>query len=1313
MTVNLIDVAFDWLGGGAGLPKFCLPFATPPPRGFRFGDPDGAGVRDSLQLQPRAGDALAAPTNALLWHVPALTGDPPEVVRAWPRLKRLDGTPFGAAQLAEDDALLEVWPSVFRRLEYIVSSLDIPAGLTDADLPQMPVPRWFWIRGVGGMVTRAAQLAAAQFTGLPAPALTRFFAGELPLYVAAGDVLVVSDGDAPIEIRAFDALGLPVDPDWVFAMFEALAADGNFARLRVEWPGGALPWDAPPRQLIAVCDGAGKPYESRVDPDAPADPSLPPPLPPLRELALPGTPAEPLAIPASGLVIVEAGDPAYGALADQRVQLELPGLHQRISLVPHGTLAKRPRASFGAHSFVRLQVTDFARWFPRSPNPRNETAGDDAFQRYSDGNEVIPLIDGQTMLREVYRAMRATHAVEHYASDDHIPAFDPAATITAPDPARQARAQILLNNAWIHPDASLLGRRAMLAAPRTQPTEPPDLATVVAGLRLVGALSPSGLPDVAAGAGTALADRRLWWLVSTTPLPPGAYLEVRQLTYLDQIRGDDPRLPGTELGVDIFGITGPLAGGTGGGFASTDGRVVVPALFKPGELPRANVRIVTWQADAGDPDPLSRATSGKGTKRIHASGEVTLPMPAAPTTPPVIARTGVVPGAAMRLELDLAHPGRAVVVLAAGLLTEAVLVIVVNARTGELRSAMGPNPAELRIPIDGLALRDRILVGFPLGFDAVPEDCSAFVMLEISEAEVEAGAATGHPTELLGALREAINAGIDTRVMAWHAVEVTAQQRIFGTTGVVSNVNSGSPRGQAIFDSLVRRELGVHHQKGAFIRTATIADAERGGAMAFVGGIDLMLARWDTHAHDALEPDRTQGPWHDIHCRVRGRAAWDVYRNYRQRWNAALEHPELVGTDPGRAPLPPISSPLVGDHIEDDPEVTWQDGDCTVQINRTLAPHLAVYQGFLDPQLGDLSIRNAFRRAIAEARRFLYIEDQYFWNREIAQLIHDALFERRIDFVILLLPQRLDEAPIADLVLYAQRRRALNLVLRGATEVTATTDPAHDMRSRVVIMNIQNDADDPVYVHCKVIVADDVWMSISSSNLSRRSMTYDSEIGAMSIDRRTRRGGQRVAREFRVDLLAAHLGLTADERSLIDDPYDAFTLIQDYLAGRWRGRNATRIMAMDLEHTHYGHQPDDVDGTFIDAVDALADPDGERLELPIGLVDRNALMEALDGAVDATSLGGLGTLRITFNAGNLPPGPLVVTVSMLEGTNESARVVLGQFPATATPAAGLLRIGTTYHLRAVAALAATPDVPVRTVDRDILPTTATTDVALF
>jgi phosphatidylserine/phosphatidylglycerophosphate/cardiolipin synthase-like enzyme len=47
---------------------------------------------------------------------------------------------------------------------------------------------------------------------------------------------------------------------------------------------------------------------------------------------------------------------------------------------------------------------------------------------------------------------------------------------------------------------------------------------------------------------------------------------------------------------------------------------------------------------------------------------------------------------------------------------------------------------------------------------------------------------------------------------------------------------------------------------------------------------------------------------------------------------------------------------------------------------------------------------------------------------------------------------------------------------------------------------VENLAGTPVYVHAKVCVVDDVWASIGSDNLNRRSWTHDSELAAVVLD---------------------------------------------------------------------------------------------------------------------------------------------------------------------------------------------------------------------
>lgn len=83
----------------------------------------------------------------------------------------------------------------------------------------------------------------------------------------------------------------------------------------------------------------------------------------------------------------------------------------------------------------------------------------------------------------------------------------------------------------------------------------------------------------------------------------------------------------------------------------------------------------------------------------------------------------------------------------------------------------------------------------------------------------------------------------------------------------------------------------------------TATDAEKRQTVAFVGGLDLTIGRYDDQQHHLFQTLRTQHagdfrnkcfkvsstqgprqPWHDIHSKVRGQAAVDVLTNLRERW---------------------------------------------------------------------------------------------------------------------------------------------------------------------------------------------------------------------------------------------------------------------------------------------------------------------------------------------------------------------------------------------------------------------------------------------
>lgn len=132
-----------------------------------------------------------------------------------------------------------------------------------------------------------------------------------------------------------------------------------------------------------------------------------------------------------------------------------------------------------------------------------------------------------------------------------------------------------------------------------------------------------------------------------------------------------------------------------------------------------------------------------------------------------------------------------------------------------------------------------------------------------------------------------------------------------------------------------------HHQK-----IAVIDDA-----LAFCGGIDITMDRWDTRAHRDDEPGRRRPdgkayrPWHDATVAVDGAAAKSLGDLARERWTPAVPPPGL-----NRWPT--------------DLEPGFDD--VAVAIARTRA----AYEGA--PEVRE--IEALYLAAIASARRSIYLE---------------------------------------------------------------------------------------------------------------------------------------------------------------------------------------------------------------------------------------------------------------------------------------------------------------------------------------------------
>ncbi|RZC30255.1 Phospholipase D delta isoform B [Glycine soja] len=223
----------------------------------------------------------------------------------------------------------------------------------------------------------------------------------------------------------------------------------------------------------------------------------------------------------------------------------------------------------------------------------------------------------------------------------------------------------------------------------------------------------------------------------------------------------------------------------------------------------------------------------------------------------------------------------------------------------------------------------------------------------------------------------------------------------------------------------------THHQKCVIVDTQAAGNNRK--ITAFIGGLDLCDGRYDTPEHrlfrnlddvfdgDFHNPTFSAGtrvprqPWHDLHCRIDGPAAYDVLINFEQRWRKATKWKEFailfkkssqwhddalirieriswILSPSGAATLKdksddytvPEDDPLVWVSSEDDPE-NWH-----VQIFRSIdSGSLKGFPKRVDVALSqnlicaknlviDKSIQTAYIQAIRSAQHFIYIENQYF-----------------------------------------------------------------------------------------------------------------------------------------------------------------------------------------------------------------------------------------------------------------------------------------------------------------------------------------------
>ena len=259
---------------------------------------------------------------------------------------------------------------------------------------------------------------------------------------------------------------------------------------------------------------------------------------------------------------------------------------------------------------------------------------------------------------------------------------------------------------------------------------------------------------------------------------------------------------------------------------------------------------------------------------------------------------------------------------------------------------------------------------------------------------------------------ERANAGVDVYVMVWSEKTsgVAITEGILGTHDMETfkrfkgtKVKCAlTPRilDKKEFTDILQSEFSsgayTHHQKSIICDTHNPASSGSRRLVAYVGGFDLTGGRWDTPTHplfstllyehkddfrnknvNCLSPRQgPREPWHDIHAKVEGPIAYDVLRNFNERWNKqGKAYGEWIDLDYGNID---INAPAI--FPNNDPNKAWN-----VQFFRSITSDSCNFDSYRVESLNgkkgrmvDSSLAKGYINAIRNAENFLYIESQYF-----------------------------------------------------------------------------------------------------------------------------------------------------------------------------------------------------------------------------------------------------------------------------------------------------------------------------------------------
>jgi phosphatidylserine/phosphatidylglycerophosphate/cardiolipin synthase-like enzyme len=240
------------------------------------------------------------------------------------------------------------------------------------------------------------------------------------------------------------------------------------------------------------------------------------------------------------------------------------------------------------------------------------------------------------------------------------------------------------------------------------------------------------------------------------------------------------------------------------------------------------------------------------------------------------------------------------------------------------------------------------------------------------------------------------------------------------------------------------------------------------GVTAFVLGSTFSRSYFGDTNHLINDARHGGSLIHDVSLKVEGPAVEHIDRSFTTLWNSADSSASALSPSTGQAT---VDQPGLG-----------------VQVVRTLpgGTFTSSHTGGDALPHGETGALEAYQRAIANATRFVYLEDQYFTAPEIFQALLQRMVQARALELIIVMNAEPDVAGYPE--------TQIQLLKQFLAELTKKVGDA-EVKKRVGVFTLWSCNEQqpkyeimPIYVHSKSAIVDDVWATIGSANLDGASL---------------------------------------------------------------------------------------------------------------------------------------------------------------------------------------------------------------------------------